>query len=64
MQKKLALNALAPPFDIKALEVLEKINCPFYKVSSFEMTDLELISEIAKTKKYDNFNWLSFSERN
>ena len=49
--KKIGIKCFSTPFDIKALEVLEKINCPFYKVSSFEMTDLELISEIAKTKK-------------
>ena len=32
-------------------DFLQKLNCPFYKVSSFEMTDLELIKCISKTKK-------------
>lgn len=49
--KKVGIKCFSTPFDIKALEILEEINCPFYKVSSFEMTDLELISEIARTKK-------------
>lgn len=49
--KKIGIKCFSTPFDLKALEVLEKINCPFYKVSSFEMNDLELISKIAQTRK-------------
>ena len=39
------------PFDETALKLLEKINCPFYKISSFEMTDIPLIKEISLLKK-------------
>ena len=38
------------PFDEDALILLEKLNCD-YKIASFEMTDLNLIKQVAKTKK-------------
>ena len=50
MQKKLNIPIFSTPFDISA-DFLEELDCPFYKVSSFEMTDLELIKKIAKTGK-------------
>ena len=48
---ELGMLCFSTPFDETALALLEKINCPFYKISSFEMTDIPLIKEIAKTKK-------------
>ena len=48
--KKLGIKIFSTPFDETAVDFLEKLNCPFYKVASFEMTDLPLI-KIAKTKK-------------
>lgn len=49
--KKLGIKIFSTPFDETAVDFLEKLNCPFYKVASFEMTDLPLIKKIAKTKK-------------
>ena len=47
----LKIKIFSTPFDSHAVDFLEKLNCPFYKVASFEITDLELIKKIAKTKK-------------
>jgi sialic acid synthase SpsE len=49
--KKLKITCFSTPFDETAVDLLESLNCPFYKVSSFEMTDIPLIKKIAKTKK-------------
>jgi pseudaminic acid synthase len=49
--KKLKIKIFSTPFDETAVDFLEKLNCPFYKISSFEMTDLELIKKVASTKK-------------
>jgi pseudaminic acid synthase len=38
-------------FDRKSLDLLEELNVPFHKISSFELVDLPLISHVAKTKK-------------
>lgn len=38
-------------FSLKGLELLEKLNCPMYKIASFEITDLELIYHVASTQK-------------
>lgn len=49
--KKLKIICFSSPFDETAVDLLEKLKCPIYKVASFEMTDLELIKKIASTKK-------------
>ena len=49
--KKIGIKIFSTPFDNNAVDFLEKLNCPFYKVASFEMTDIPLIERISKTKK-------------
>lgn len=49
--KKINIPAFSTPYDESALDLLEKINCPIYKIASFELTDLPLINKISKTKK-------------
>lgn len=49
--KKIGIIIFSTPFDETAVDFLEKLNCPIYKVASFEMTDLPLIKKIASTKK-------------
>ena len=39
------------PFDIKSVELLENLNNPIYKISSFHVTDIPLIKRIIDTKK-------------
>ena len=50
-KKKLGITIFSTPFDETAVTFLEKLNCPIYKISSFEMTDLPLIKRVALTKK-------------
>ena len=55
--KKIKILIFSTPFDETSVDLLEKLNCPIYKVASCEMTDLPLIKKIAKTKKtYDYIN--------
>ena len=49
--KKLGITIFSTPFDETAVNLLEKLKCPMYKVASCEMTDLLLIKKISQTKK-------------
>jgi len=49
--KSLGIKVFSTPYDETAVDFLEKLHCPIYKISSFEMTDLNLIKKVSKTKK-------------
>ena len=51
MQKKKKIICFSSPFDETAVDLLEKLNCPIYKLASAEITHLPLIKKIALTKK-------------
>jgi len=42
---------LATPFDEEAVDQLEKVNIPIYKMASYELLDLPLLRKVAGTKK-------------
>ncbi|WP_434777350.1 pseudaminic acid synthase [Neisseria sp. Ec49-e6-T10] len=49
--KKIGITIFSTPFDETAVDLLESLDVPAYKVASFEMTDLPLIKYIARTGK-------------
>ena len=49
--KKIDIICFSTPFDEESVDILEKLKCPIYKISSFESNHFPLLKKLAKTKK-------------
>ena len=51
LSKKLGIELFSTPLNLKVVKFLKKLKVKLFKISSFEISDLRLVEEVAKTRK-------------